>query len=64
MAEPPRLVLETAIYAEDLAAAEAFYGGLLVWRFDIFDDLDYWAISTGARVRSRRTAPGRAPTEA
>lgn len=29
MAEPPRLVLETAIYAEDLAAAEAFYGGLL-----------------------------------
>ncbi len=29
MAEPPSLVLETAIYAEDLDAAEAFYGGLL-----------------------------------
>jgi catechol 2,3-dioxygenase-like lactoylglutathione lyase family enzyme len=31
MAEPPRLtaVLETALYAGDLDAAEAFYGGLL-----------------------------------
>jgi catechol 2,3-dioxygenase-like lactoylglutathione lyase family enzyme len=29
MAEPPRLVLETALYAEDLDAVEAFYGGAL-----------------------------------
>lgn len=29
MAEPPRLVLESALYAEDLDAAEAFYGGAL-----------------------------------
>lgn len=29
MAEPPSLVLESALYAEDLAAAEAFYGGML-----------------------------------
>ena len=27
--EPPALILETAIYAEDLDAAEAFYGGVL-----------------------------------
>lgn len=29
MAEPPRLILESALYVDDLAAAEAFYGGLL-----------------------------------
>ena len=29
MAEPPSLILETALYVDDLGAAEAFYGGLL-----------------------------------
>jgi catechol 2,3-dioxygenase-like lactoylglutathione lyase family enzyme len=29
MPKPPDAILETAIYAEDLAAAEAFYGGVL-----------------------------------
>ncbi|MBP1805868.1 VOC family protein [Rubellimicrobium aerolatum] len=27
--EPPALILETAIYAEDLAAAESFYAGVM-----------------------------------
>ena len=27
--EPPALILETAIYVDDLEAAEAFYGGVL-----------------------------------
>ena len=27
--EPPALILETAVYVDDLDAAEAFYGGLL-----------------------------------
>jgi len=27
--EPPVLILETAVYVDDLEAAEAFYGGLL-----------------------------------
>ncbi|WP_210527830.1 VOC family protein [Rubellimicrobium arenae] len=29
MSQPPTLILETAVYASDLNAAEAFYGGLL-----------------------------------
>lgn len=29
MAEPPDMILEAALYAEDLDAAEAFYGGVL-----------------------------------
>ena len=29
MPEPPALILETALYAADLDAAEAFYGGVL-----------------------------------
>ena len=29
MADPPRMILESALYVDDLAAAEAFYGGLL-----------------------------------
>jgi catechol 2,3-dioxygenase-like lactoylglutathione lyase family enzyme len=29
MAEPPDMILESALYAEDLDAAEAFYGGVL-----------------------------------
>lgn len=29
MAEPPDLILEAALYAEDLDAAETFYGGVL-----------------------------------
>ena len=58
------LVVHFEIHAADPQALINFYGELLGWRFDRFDDLDYWAISTGAKVRSRRTAPGRASTEA
>lgn len=29
MAEPPSLILESALYVDDLDAAEAFYGGVL-----------------------------------
>lgn len=29
MSEPPELILESALYVDDLDAAEAFYGGLL-----------------------------------
>jgi catechol 2,3-dioxygenase-like lactoylglutathione lyase family enzyme len=29
MADPPSLILESALYVDDLDAAEAFYGGLL-----------------------------------
>jgi catechol 2,3-dioxygenase-like lactoylglutathione lyase family enzyme len=29
VSEPPSLILETAIYVDDLDAAEAFYGGVL-----------------------------------